>query len=151
MKDLAGFSPQAVALIMGVSVAYFVICWAPVIWPLIATHKLRRTFPRRWLFVASIFSLTYGVIAAFLTLLTLPVTAYGVFIAPQLSASGFHLTDPLLRANSFIADYWWLLLAPALLIITYLFIRKLLPAWPAICQALTANNSFKPNPLRGSA
>ena len=151
MKDLAGFPPQAVAIIIGVSAAYFVICWSPVIWPLIATHKHRSTLPRRMLFAASVFSLTYGVIAAFLMMLTLPVTAYSVFIAPQLSANGFHLTDPLLRANAVVADYWWLLLPPALLIITFLFVRKLLPAWPAICQALTANNSFKPNSLRGSA
>ncbi|MGY1411243.1 hypothetical protein ACW5EG_16935 [Luteimonas sp. A611] len=151
MKDLAGFPPQTIALIMAASAAYFVICWAPVIWPIIATHKQRGAFPRRWLFVGVVLSLAYGVIVAFLMLITLPITAYSVFVAPQLSANGFHFADPLLRANRFVTDFWWLLLPPALLLNTFWFVRKLRPIWPAVCQALTANNSFKPKPLRGSA
>ena len=151
MRDIAGFPPEAVGLILSVSVVYFLVGWAPIIWPVIATHKLRRTFPRRLLFVLTILSLAYGAIIAFLTLFTIPVTAYSVFIAPQLSADGFHGTDWLVSANSFVVAYWWLTLPPLLLLNTFLLVRKLLPAWPEICTALTANNSFKPNPLRGSA
>jgi uncharacterized PurR-regulated membrane protein YhhQ (DUF165 family) len=151
MSDIAGFPPEAVGLILLVSVAYFLVGWAPIIWPVIATHRLRRTFPRRWLFVLTILSLAYGAIIALLTLFTIPVTAYSVFIAPQLSADGFHGTDWLVSANSFVVAYWWLALPPLLLLNTFLLVRKLLPAWPAICTALTANNSFKPNPHQGGA
>jgi hypothetical protein len=150
MKYLAGFTPEQIALILAAAAAYFLMSWAPVIWPLVATHKLRANFPRRWLFVFAILALSYGVIVAFLTLLTIPITAYSVFIAPQLSFNGFHLTDGLVSANEFVVAYWWLMLPPALFLNTFVLVRKLLPAWPAICSALTANNSFKPKPLRGS-
>jgi hypothetical protein len=151
MKDFAGFPPEAIALIVAFSAAYFLICWAPVFWPFLATHKQRKSFPRRWLFIATVFSLSYGVIVAFLCLITLPMTAYEVFIAPQLSENGFHLTDSLVGANQFVTRYWWLLLPPALLFNTFFIVRKLKPAWPSVCQGLTAINSFKPKPLRGSA
>ena len=151
MKDLAGFTPQEVALITAAFTVYALLSWAPVIWPLAVTHKQRATFPRRWLFAFTILALAYGTIVAFLTILTIPLTAYGVFIAPQLSVYDFHLTDGLLRANNFVVRYWWLLLPPALLLNTIFLVRKLLPAWPSICTGLAANNSFKPKPLRGSA
>ena len=150
MRDLAGFPPQAIGLILLASAVYFVVSWAPVIWPIIATHKMRLSFPRRWLFVLTILSLSYGLIAVFLTLLSLPVAAYSTFIAPQLAANGFHGTDWLVRANDLVVSYWWLMLPPALLLITLLLVRKLQPAWPLICSALAANNSFKSKPLRGS-
>jgi hypothetical protein len=148
MKDLAGFPPQAIALMTAVSAIYFVIFWAPVIWPFIATHKQRKVFPRRWLFVLVILALAYGLVVAFLIMLTIPMTAYSVFVGAQLAANGFHLTDSLVGANEFIANYWWLSLPPILLFNTFFLVRKLLPVWPAICHALTANNSFKPKPLR---
>jgi len=151
MSDLAGFSPEAIGLILLASSIYFLIGWAPVLWPIIATHKVRHTFPRRWLFALTILSLSYGVIVAFLMLLSLPATAYSTFIAPQLAANGFHGTDWLVRANNLSVNYWWLMLPPALLVLTFVLVRKLQPAWPAMCSALTANSSFKPNPLRGSA
>src|SRR5690349_2533831 len=103
MKYLDGFDQRTIALILAIGAMYFLMSWAPVIWPLIATHKHRATFPRRWLFVFVILSLAYGVIVAFLTLVTIPITAYSVFIAPQLSFNGFHLTDWLLNANRFVA------------------------------------------------
>ena len=151
MKDFAGFTPGQIALLVAGAAGYLLISWAPVIWPIMATHKQRATFPRRWLFVFAILALAYGVIVAFFTLITIPLTAYSVLIAPHLSFNGFHLTDSLVGANDFVVDYWWLMLPPALLFNTFILVRKLLPAWPAICSALTANNSFKPKPLRGSA
>jgi hypothetical protein len=84
-------------------------------------------------------------------LVEIPISAYQIFIAPQLSAVGYHFSDPLLKANDLIINYWWLLLAPTLLACALLCTKILLPIWPGICQALTANNSFKPKPLRGSA
>ena len=151
MNDLAGFPPEAVGLILLVSGIYFLIGWAPVIWPVLTTHKVRHTFPRRWLFVLTILALSYGVIVAFLMLLTIPVTAYSTFIAPQLSAGGFHATDWLVRANNMVLDYWWIMLVPTILFSTFFFVRKLQPAWPSICSALRANNSFKPSPHQGGA
>jgi hypothetical protein len=151
MSDLAGFPPEAIGLILLTSSVYFLVGWAPVIWPVLATHRVRHTFPRRWLFVLTILSLSYGVIVAFLMLLSLPVAAYSTFIAPQLAASGFHGTDWLVRANNLVVDYWWLMLPPALLFITFFLVRKLQPTWPSVCSVLTANNSLKPKPLRGSA
>lgn len=151
MTDIAGFPQETAGLILLVSVSYFFFCWAPIIWPVIATHKLRRSFPRRWLFVLTVLSLSYGAIIAFLMLFTLPITAYSVFIAPQLSVDGFHGTDWLVSANSFVVAYWWLALPPLLLLTTLLLVRKLLPAWSAICTALAVNDPLKPSPLRGSA
>jgi hypothetical protein len=151
MKDIAGFPPETAALIAVSSAVYFLIGWAPAIWPILATHKNRKLFPRRWLFVVTVLSLSYGLIVAALTLVTVPLTAYSVFIAPQLNASGFRGTDWLVQANGYVVDYWWLMLPIFLLFNTLYLVRKLKPAWPVICQALMANNSFKPNPHRGGA
>ena len=141
MTDI--FPPETAVLVLLVSSAYFLVSWAPVIWPLLSTHKVRRTFPRRWLFILTILSLSYGLIIAILTLLTVPVTAYSAFVAPQLSATGFHGTDWLVRANNFFVSYWWLMLPPVLFASTFFLVRKLQPAWPSICAALAANNSVR--------
>jgi hypothetical protein len=125
MSELAGFSPKIAALVVAVAAAYFLLSWAPLIWPLASTHKVRHTFPRRYLFAAVVFVMSYGLVAAFLCVATLPLTAYSVFVAPQLAAAGFHLTDPLVRANGFVADYWWVLLPPTLLLSALWLVRRL--------------------------
>ena len=91
------------------------------------------------MFIATILSLSYGTIIAFLTLITLPAAAYDVFIAPTLSESGFNFGGPLIKANRFITNYWWLLLPPALLLNTFYLVRKLKPVWVSVCKELTAN------------
>ena len=151
MKEFAGFPLEAIVAIVAVSIAYFILSWAPLLWPLIATHRNRKEFPHRWLFIATIASLAYGIVVALLCIVSIPLSVYQVFIAPQLQEVGFHLSDPLLKANELFLTWWWILLPPTVLYCTLYSTRKLKPAWPDVCQALTANNSFKPRPLRGSA
>jgi len=151
MTDPTAFDQETITYIAWVASAYFALTLAPAIWPTVTTHKVRKSFPRRWLFVATVFSLSYGIVAAFLVICTIPITAYSTYIAPQLSVEGFHGTDWLIKANGYVASYWWLALPVVLLLVAWRLVRKLQPSWPSICLAMTANNSFKPKPLRGSA
>ncbi|MBA8889098.1 hypothetical protein FHW12_003341 [Dokdonella fugitiva] len=146
MADTTAFDAKTLTYIACVASVYASLTWLPVIWPLVVTHRERKPFPRRWLFVATVASLSYGVVSAFLVLLTIPLTAYSSYIAPQLAIDGFRGTDWLVEANGYVVDYWWLALPIALALLALAVTRKLKPAWAVICSAMTANNSCMVSP-----
>ena len=100
-----------------------------------------------------LFSLTCLLLAyGFLTLVgaaLIPLEIAQVFVAPQLSAGGHER----LGAAIFIAAEHGVPIACFLsgLFASFVVPLKLRRHWLAIADAVRANNSFKPNPLRGSA
>ena len=144
------FGPKLSAMIAGLSLAYFLISFAPVWWPALVAFRRNARLPRPLLFVATVAALVYGMFSFFAFAVLLPIEAYGIFIAPQLQASGIANGAGLLRVSGFFANYWWLLVPPVQLAPTWQVTKRLGRRWEHIC-ASPPNNSFKPNPLRGSA
>ena len=130
--------------------AYFLISFVPVWWPALVAFRRNARLPRPLLFVTTVAALVYGVFSFLAFAVLLPIEAYGIFIAPQLEAAGLANGAALLRISGFFTDYWWLLVPPVQLVLTWQVTRRLGGRWGHIC-ASPPNNSFKPNPLRGSA
>jgi hypothetical protein len=136
MEDFLGFPPQMAALLIFLGVAYFIMSWAPLWWPALLAYRHRSSTPRRWLFVVVVACLTYGLFVFFFFALTIPAQVYAIFIAPQWEQLGYPIGRPVLRVFRLIADYWWLVLPPVLLLTAWFVTRKLLRVWPRICAAV---------------
>ncbi len=68
--------------------------------------------------------------------LELPLAAYLVYVAPQFEASGNYSGGPLTSIGAFIVSYWWLLLGPALLVVSVITTRYLSKRWVRVVEAL---------------
>lgn len=150
MEAIEAFGPKLAAFMVLLAVAYGLLSFSPLWWPAIVAWRSRPLLPRRGLFVGVVAALVYGVFSFLAFAILLPVEVYGIFVAPQLELSGVAVGAPLLRVTGFVTDYWWLLIPPTQLVLTWYVTRKLKARWAHICSA-PPNNSFKPNPLRGSA
>lgn len=150
MDAINALGPKLSALLALAAVAYALLSFAPILWPAIATWRTRPLLPHRWLFIGVVAALVYGAFSFLAFAILLPVEAYGIFVAPQLEESGVAAGRPLLRASGFAAKYWWLLIPPVQLLLTWYITRQLKARWAHICTP-PPDNSIKPNPLRGSA
>jgi hypothetical protein len=105
------------------------------------------SLPRKFTFAALCALLTYGAtVAAFVA--QAPLLAASTHLAPTWASLGHHT---LANAVAYSAEYlgYATVLVPAVLTVIWpLWLRK---RWAAVLAGLGANNSFKPNPLRGSA
>ena len=106
------FGPKLAAMLTLAAVAYALVSLEPVWWPAVVVWKARPRVPRRWLFVAAVAALVYGVSSFLAFAVILPIQVYGIFVAPQLQEAGFAYGAPVLRVSSFLADYWWALIPP---------------------------------------
>jgi hypothetical protein len=105
------------------------------------------SLPRRLRFSALCALLTYGATVAALVAQA-PLLAASTHLAPTWASLGH---NTLANAVVYSAEYlgYATVLVPAVLMVVWPFwLRK---HWAAVLTALGANNSFKPNPLRGSA
>jgi hypothetical protein len=151
MSNEPVFGTEMTAIMLAVGLAYFFVSWSPLLWPAFQAFRHRPQHPRPLLFTLVVGCLVYGVFFFLGTALLLSAQAYSVFVAPSLAAADRPYGHWLVSATRFITNYWWIGLPPLLLFVTVLCTRRVSRVWPVVCQALAPNNSFKPNPLRGSA
>jgi len=134
--------PKFSALLGIIALVYFLLSFAPIWWPAMTTWRSRDSFPRRWLFICVIAALVYGVFSFLAFAFILPVEAYSIFVAPQLVNAGIAAGDSVIRVFGFLADYWWVLVPPTQLGLTWYITRLLQPKWAHICSQ-PPNHSFK--------
>ncbi|HEY5851577.1 MAG TPA: hypothetical protein VIT62_12535 [Lysobacter sp.] len=138
MEVVEVFGARLIGLLVLAAIAWFLITLAPVIWPAFRAFRQKAALPRPWLFTATVSALTYGTLFLGLSVLLIPAEVYAVFIAPQLEAMGQPYGRALVNTTRFVADYWWLMLPPAQLVITVVLTKMLARNWPGICSALDA-------------
>ena len=91
--------------------------------------------------------LTYG-IGVLLMLLLAPLSLAADQLAPEWAANGHVTLGNFVVGAAEYAGYAVLLVPLVLMFVVPFRLRRL---WPGIVGLMSANNSFKPNPLRGSA
>jgi hypothetical protein len=150
MSAVDVFGPKMSAILVAVAIGYFLLSFTPVLWPAYLAYRRRSWLPRPILFVLTVAALVYGVLSFIGFALLLPIQVYGIFVAPSLEMSGLPSGAGLLAVSGFLASYWWLIVPPVYVVITWLVASQVGQRWQHICAA-PPNNSFKPNPLHGSA
>ena len=150
MDAIEAFGPELAATMLLIAVAYTLLAFAPVWWPAIVVHRSKPPMPRRLLFVLVVAALVYGAFSFLAFAIILPVELYGIFVAPQLEQSGVAAGTNVLRVSGFLVRYWWLLVPPAQLLLTWYVTKRVGERW-AQFWAVPPNHSFKPTPLRGAA
>ena len=150
MKVIEVFGVGMTALIVAIAAIYSIVSFAPVLWPAFVAWRNRPDLPRPVAFVAVVAALVYGAFSFIGFSVLLPVEAYGVFVAPSLEASGATYGAGMLRVSRFFTEYWWLLVPPIQLGLTWFITGQVGRRWQHICSA-PPNNAFKPTPLRGAA
>lgn len=143
------FGPGLSALIVAMAVVYCLISFAPVWWPAVFAFRRRAAFPRPYLFVGTVAALVYGVFSFLAFAILVPVEAYSIFIAPQLESAGLAHGAWLLSVARFFANYWWLLVPPVQLALTWIITLKVGRRWEHICAAPSIDPSA-PNPPLGA-
>ncbi len=135
MGAIEMFGPKLSALLAAAALAYALLSFAPVLWPAIVARRVRPTLPRRWLFVGVVAALVYGVFSFLAFAVLLPIEVYGIYIAPQLEEAGFANSSSLLQFSGFLADYWWVLVPPTQLLLTWYVTKSVKARWAHICAA----------------
>lgn len=135
MDAIEVFGPKLAALLAGVALAYALLSFAPVWWPAIVARRARPTLPRRWLFVGVVAALVYGVFSFLAFAFLLPIEVYGIYIAPQLEEAGIANGSSLLQISGFFAEYWWVLVPPTQLVLTWYVTKSVKARWAHICAA----------------
>jgi hypothetical protein len=135
MNALEVFGPSMTVILIAVAIGYFLLSFAPVIWPAFVAYKHRSWFPRPAVFVLVVAALSYGVFSFLAFAVLLPVELYGIFVAPSLESSGVASGASVLSFSGSFADYWWVIIPPAQLAITWLVTAHVGRRWAHICAA----------------
>ena len=144
------FGAEMTALLAAIAIVYFLVSFAPVLWPAFVAWRNRPHLSRPLVFVAVVAALVYGAFSFLGFAVLLPVEAYSIFVAPSLEAAGVAHGSGLLRVSRFFAEYWWIFVPPVQLALTWFVTIQVGRRWQHICAA-PPNHSFKPNLLRRSA
>ena len=150
MEDF--FAPDVWPLILA-AIIWWLLSLTPIVYSSYVAVRTKPELPRRALFVAVAAGLIYGLLVLFLFLVSLPLSAFGVYIAPQLEAAGQlpQTGQWLVAVWRVIADWGWFVIPAVLSISSFKLPRYLAPRWHGIVAGLGPNNSFKPKSLRDSA
>jgi hypothetical protein len=138
MKAIQIFGPELSAILLLLSLGYFLLSFAPVLWPAFLAFRRKSRLPRPWLFVATVAALTYGTFTFIIFAFLLPAAVYNIFIAPQFEAAGLPYGNAIVHLTRHLVEYWWLIVPPAQLTLTWLVTRRLGQKWERICGALAA-------------
>nr|AAK01324.1 unknown [uncultured bacterium HB1-14] len=146
------FAPDVWPLILA-AIIWWLLSLAPVVYSSYVVVRKNPALPRRLLFIGVVAGLSYGLLVLFLLLVSLPLSAFGVYIAPQLEAAGqLPLAGRwLVTVWRAISDWGWFVVPVVLAISSFKLVRHLAPRWHHVVAGLGPNSSFKPTPLRGSA
>jgi hypothetical protein len=150
MEVIEVFGAKMTALMAAIAIAYFLVSFAPILWPAVVAWRNSPRLSRPFVFVTVVAALVYGTFSFLGFALLLPVEAYSIFVAPSLESAGISPGVRVLRISRFFAEYWWIFVPPVQFVLTWFVTAYVGRRWQHICAA-PPNNSFKPNPLRGSA
>jgi hypothetical protein len=139
--------------LIALAAVWWVLSLLPVFYSTFVAFRTTPAMPRRPLFVAVVACLSYGLLIFFLFAISLPLSAFSVFIAPQLEASGELpvVGRWLAIASRFISTWGWFVVPLFLAIVSFKLARYLGVRWPQLVAGLGPNISSKPTPLRGAA
>ena len=139
--------------LIAIAMVWWLLSLAPVLYSAFVATRTRLALPRRFLFVAVVVTLSYGLLVFFLFAITLPLAAFSIYIAPGLEAAGkLSVSGRWLAATSRAISTWgWFVVPFFLAISSFKLTRYLATRWHQLVTGLGPNNSFKPKPLRGSA
>ncbi len=139
--------------LIAIAIVWWVLSLMPILYSILVAVRTKPALPRRFLFVSAVVLLSYGLLIFFLFVVSLPLSAYSIFIAPQLEAVGeLSRAGRWLAASSrFISQWGWFVIPLVLSISAVILSRYLVVRWHLLAACLGPNNSFKPKPLRGSA
>src|SRR5688500_9987132 len=118
MADESVFGAKLTALMILIGAVYFLLSFAPVIWPAICALRHKNRLQRPWLFITAVACLTYGFFNFLIVALLRPAVAYSVFVAPSLEAAGRLYGPWLVQITRWVTDYWWIALPPIQLFLT---------------------------------
>ena len=150
MKAFDVFGPKMSLMLSIIAAGYFLLSFWPILWPAWLAYRRRSWLPRPILFILTVAALVYGCLSFLAFALLLPIEVYGIYVAPSLETAGVPAGRPLLNVTHFFATYWWLMIPPAYVAVTWVVTLQVGRRWQHICSA-PPNNSFKPNSLRESA
>ena len=138
---------------IALSIAWWLLTLMPVFYAAFVAARIKPVLPRRLLFIGVTVALTYGTLVFLLFAIIIPLAGFTVYIAPQLEASGELSAIGRLAVDISFASYdWGFIVMPPFLIVSSIALTRYLAArWQQLVAGLRPNNSFKPNPLRGSA
>jgi hypothetical protein len=125
-----------VSLFIAAGVIYYLCAFSPVVCSGYVVLRRSPLFPRRFLFVATVTVLSYGVLNLAGYLINIPVAAYLVYVAPQLEANGQYAGQPFTSFGSAAVRYWLVWSCPVLLVTSILTTRYLSKRWHRIAEAL---------------
>ena len=91
--------------------------------------------------------LTYGIGILFMLLLA-PLSLAADHLAPEWAANGHATLGNVVATAGQYAGYAVILVPLVLMFVVPFHLKRI---WPELVGLMSANNSFKPNPLRGSA
>ena len=134
MIEVFGIKMTAVFTLL--AVGYFLLSFAPVIWPAYRVFRHRPRLDRPVLFIGVVAALVYGVFSFIAFAALLPVEIYGVYIAPSLADAGFFHGSTVLRVSNFFVRYWWLAIPPLQLILTWYVTSRIERRWIRITEAI---------------
>jgi hypothetical protein len=134
----AVFPPKLLMFLFVLSAGYMLCVLAPAVYAAFVVLRRRPVLPRRTLFVLVVSSLCYGLFFLFSLALELPAAAFTVYIAPQLQAAGYYAGQPFTTLAGFLAENWWFVLGPTLLILAVAVTHYLARRWAGIVAALHA-------------
>ena len=150
MDALDVFGPKMTAILLAIAAVYILLAFAPVLWPGYLAYRKRSWLPRPVLYVLTVAALVYGAFSFIAFAIILPAEAYAIYVAPSLAEANVPYGASILSVTRFLANYWWLMVPPLQLALTWVLANHVGRRWQHICAA-PPNNSFKPTPLRGAA
>ncbi len=80
--------------------------------------------------------MTYGFLVLFMTAIAMPIGAFVIFVVPALRSLGYFNDSFFLALVNFTAQWWWLMLPPAILVGALMCTRYLATRWNRIVGAL---------------
>ena len=135
MEAIEVFGAKQSAMIAALAAVYFLVSFAPVLWPALKAFRRSPRFSRPFLFVATVAALVYGVFSFITFAILLPVQMYSIFIAPSLESAGLAYGSGVLRISWFFTEFWWILIPPIQLVLTWFVTVQVGRRWEHICKA----------------
>src|SRR5689334_20953498 len=87
-------------------VIYYLCAFAPVLCSGYVVLRRKPVLPRRFLFILTVTVLSYGVLNFAGYVIDIPVSAYLLYVAPQLEATGRYAGQPFTSLGRFAVRYW---------------------------------------------
>ena len=138
MTTIFGFEPALAVAIAAVTLVYNIFSLSPLIFAAAAARFSSANMNRKFLFIALVAVLSYGLLFALLIVLCVPITLFMIFIVPTLKAYGYLENWWLLTFAEFFWHWWWVFPPPTLATLALITTKYLAKRWSGIVNALSS-------------